>query len=77
MPETMTITTDTATICIFDPERVQHRLSDRPDWWSVRSEELKELNSGSIMIVNVFADGCYRLYAHNGPVTSTGRAVKL
>jgi hypothetical protein len=76
MPETMTITTDTATICVFDPERVQHRLNDRPDWWSARSEELQETNNGNIMIVNVFADGCYKLYTHDGPVTSTGRAVR-
>ena len=73
--EIVTIATDTATICVFDPERVQHRLNDRPDWWSVRSEELKELNNGNIMIVNVFADGYYKLYVHNGPVTSSGRAV--
>jgi hypothetical protein len=72
---TMTIATDTATICVFDPERVRHRSNDRPDWWSVRSEELEETNNGNIMIVNVFVDGYYKLCVHNGPVTGTGRAV--
>jgi hypothetical protein len=51
--------TDTATLCIFDPVALRHRLSDDADWWSVPSEELREVNSGTVGFVGLGSDGQY------------------
>lgn len=58
--------TSTATVCIFDPQRLRHRLDDAPDWWSIVSEEIKELNQGNAMIVGLGSDGAYSVQVHVG-----------
>jgi hypothetical protein len=50
-------TTDTATMCIFDPDCLKHRLQDDADWWSVPSVELEEMNAGHVAFVSLTEDG--------------------
>jgi hypothetical protein len=56
-----TVTTDTATIVLFDPECMRHRLNDEADWWSLPQEELLEVNRANAAFMNVSADGRYEL----------------
>jgi Family of unknown function (DUF6386) len=56
-----TITTDTATICLFDLASLQHRLNDVGDWWSIPKNELEEVNAGNALILNLGADGSYEV----------------
>lgn len=61
MPEecSFILTTSTASVCIFDPDCLRHRVKDAPDWWSDYSEEIIELNRGNAMIVGVGSDGSF------------------
>lgn len=56
-----TVTTDTATIVLFDPECMRHRLKEDADWWSLPQEELLEVNRANAAFMNVTADGRYEL----------------
>ncbi|SFP51138.1 DUF6386 family protein [Variovorax sp. 770b2] len=56
-----TVTTDTATIVLFDPECMRHRLNEDADWWSLPQEELLEVNRANAAFLNVSADGRYQL----------------
>ncbi|WP_426390315.1 DUF6386 family protein [Variovorax sp. R-27] len=56
-----TVTTDTATIVLFDPECMRHRLNEDADWWSLPQEELLEVNRANAAFMNVSADGRYEL----------------
>jgi hypothetical protein len=51
--------TDTATVCIFDPASLRHRLRNDADWWSLPEEELREVNEGTALFVGLGADGAY------------------
>ena len=51
--------TDTATLAIFDPARLRHRLDDDADWWSVPADEVAEINAGNLLSVSVGTDGHY------------------
>jgi hypothetical protein len=53
------ISTDTATICIYDLECLKHRISDTADWWSLPWEEVSEVNNGNILFLDVGDDGTY------------------
>lgn len=55
------IKTDTATVVVFDPDRMKHRLADDADWWSVPDEEVPEINRGNVLFVTLGADGVYDL----------------
>jgi hypothetical protein len=46
-------------LCIVDPVALRHRLHDDADWWSVPSEELREVNSGAVGFVSLGSDGPY------------------
>lgn len=59
-----TIVTGTATLCVFDPALLRHRLDDDCDWWSIRSEELAAVNAGQVAFFNVGGDGAYELALH-------------
>ena len=48
--EEFKFTTDTATIAVFDPERLHHRLTDSADWWSIPADEVAEINRGNIKV---------------------------
>ncbi len=54
-------TTDTATIAIFDPARLQHRLTDSADWWSIPADEIAEINQGNMLSVSTGSDGFYEI----------------
>lgn len=56
---TFNLVTSTATVCIFDPRRLEHRVNDSPDWWSDYMEEIEEVNRGNVMIVGLGRDGSY------------------
>jgi len=56
-----TVTTDTSTIVIFDPECMQHRLNEVADWWSLPGDELLEINRANAAFLNVHRDGAYEL----------------
>lgn len=53
------ITTDTATICIFDLVAMAHRRSDVGDWWSIPSDRVFETKSGNALFIDVGDDGTY------------------
>ena len=61
----VTIVTGTATVCVFDPALVRHKLDDDCDWWSIPGAELAAVNAGQVAFFNVGGDGAYdiALYA--------------
>ena len=58
------IVTGTATVCVFDPALLRHKLEDDCDWWSIPSEELAAVNAGQVAFFNVGGDGAYELALH-------------
>lgn len=58
------IRTDTATLAVFDPARLQHRLDDEPDWWSVPRDEVEEINRGNVLFVSTGVDGDYLIHVY-------------
>ena len=61
--ERFTMMTGTATICIFDPAALKHRVADHADWWSDVDEELKEVNAANVVFVALGSDGQYEVEA--------------
>lgn len=59
--ERFTMTTGTATVCIFDLGALKHRVADYADWWSDEEEELKEVNAATVAFVALGADGRYEV----------------
>lgn len=59
------IVTGTATLCVFDPALVRHKLEDDCDWWSIPSAELAAVNGGQVAFFNVGGDGAYDLVVHD------------
>ncbi|MED5595267.1 DUF6386 family protein [Janthinobacterium sp. P210006] len=59
------IVTGTATLCVFDPALVRHKLEDDCDWWSIPSAELTAVNGGQVAFFNVGGDGAYDLVVHD------------
>lgn len=55
----MEISTDTATICMFDKACLIHRKDDAGDWWSLPKNELQEAIAGNALFLNVGDDGTY------------------
>lgn len=53
------ITTDTATICLFDTACLAHRKDDIGDWWSLPQNELLEVVQGNALFLNLGEDGTY------------------
>ncbi|MGK5060879.1 DUF6386 family protein [Janthinobacterium sp. LB3P112] len=60
----VTIVTGTATVCVFDPALLRHKLDNDCDWWSLRSAELAAVNAGQVAFFNVGGDGAYDLTLH-------------
>ena len=58
------IVTGTATLCVFDPALLRHKLDDDCDWWSIPSEELAAVNAGQVAFFNVGGDGAYDIALH-------------
>lgn len=76
MSKSVKIKTDTATIVIFDPKELNHRLQDSPDWWTSPKEALKEINSGNALFINVEEDGVYTLHILNKPPSTTIKSIE-
>jgi len=53
--------TDTATLCVFDPSRLKHRLHDDADWWTTSDSELIEVNKGNVAFFGLGSDGIFRV----------------
>jgi hypothetical protein len=60
--------TDTATLAVFDPARLHHRLADSADWWSIPRDEVTEINRGNMFSVSTGSDGCYETEVFAGVV---------
>ncbi|WP_426088338.1 DUF6386 family protein [Janthinobacterium sp. PSPC1-1] len=60
----VTIVTGAATVCVFDPALVRHKLDDDCDWWSIPGAELAAVNAGQVAFFNVGGDGAYDLVWH-------------
>ncbi|OFA01658.1 hypothetical protein JAB9_13510 [Janthinobacterium sp. HH107] len=58
------ILTGTATLCVFDPALLRHKLDDDCDWWSLPSAELAAVNAGQAAFFNVGGDGAYDVVLH-------------
>lgn len=55
----MRVSIDTATLAVFDPARLRHRLVDDPDWWTWPPDVLADLNAGNVLPVDLGSDGVY------------------
>ncbi|MDZ5633726.1 DUF6386 family protein [Janthinobacterium sp. GMG1] len=58
------IVTGTATVCVFDPALLRHKLEEDCDWWSLPSAELAAVNAGQVAFFNVGGDGAYDIALH-------------
>jgi hypothetical protein len=59
MDEVVQFFTDAATLVAFDPQQLQQRIDDEPDWWCGDAGSLPEVNSGDIAIIGLDGDGVY------------------
>lgn len=55
------ISTDTATLSVFDLDAIKHRISDTADWWSLPEDEVEEVNRGNIIFIGLGDDGVYEV----------------
>lgn len=55
------ITTDTASLCVYDLAALRHRVEDVGDWWSIPKNELEELVLRNAAILNLGSDGSYEV----------------
>jgi len=73
----MRVATDTATLAVFDPARLRHRLSSSHDWWTWSPDCAEEMNAGNLLAVDFGADGIYEVVIHldtDRPETESGVA---
>ena len=61
-----TFDTDTATLAIFDPAALAHRITDTADWWSLAEDALAEINTGNVLFVDLGRDGSYAVEIRRG-----------
>lgn len=67
-----TFGTDTATLCVYDPAVISHRVDDSVDWWSLPEEELLEVNSGTAFICGLQSDGVYKVILNSSATSTSG-----
>jgi hypothetical protein len=60
MNHTCKFFTDTATLAVFDPLQLKHRVDDVDDWWCLNFAQLEEVRSGKIALVSLGSDGVYQ-----------------
>jgi hypothetical protein len=65
--------TDTATLAIFDPIRLKHRVTGASDWWCENFLELEEVRSGAIALLSLGGDGVFRARITDGHLTPDER----
>lgn len=70
---TFKFATDTASISIFDEAALHHRLDDPADWWADPDEEVREVNKGDVIFVDLGADGTYTVCLHTGARQAEGQ----
>lgn len=70
LDETITFVTDTATLSIFDPLVLQHKILEDSDWWSQDFATYPEIQQGLISLLNVQYDGHYKIRFTSLPVLS-------
>lgn len=59
LPVKGSISTDTASLVVFDLSALSHRVEDECDWWADPKEELVELAARNVLIVGLGSDGLY------------------
>jgi hypothetical protein len=65
LDHTLTFATDTATLAIFDPEVLRHRIDD-DDWWTGNALAIPELLAGDIALSGLGGDGVYAVRVTDG-----------
>jgi hypothetical protein len=59
------IATDTATLAVFDPECLRHRVADKiHDWWTLSEMLAEETTAANLFALNLGADGDYEVFVH-------------
>ncbi|MEA3009636.1 MAG: hypothetical protein QOJ91_1328 [Sphingomonadales bacterium] len=61
LPVTGEFATATASLAVFDPAAVDHRVDDDCDWWADPGDELEELRARNLLIVGLVDDGGYKV----------------
>lgn len=61
MGNSFSISTDTATLSVFDLDAIKHRVGDTADWWSLPEDEIEEVNKGNIIFIGLGDDGIYEV----------------
>jgi len=69
--ENFEFVTDAATLCVFDPEALRHRLSDDADWWSDSEERNLEMNLGNVAFFDLGGDGKFTVVIKDGKAASS------
>jgi hypothetical protein len=71
--------TDTATVAVFDPDALAHRLNDSDDWWSDPDEEIPEVEAGNMALIELGQDGTYGVSAQilDAPPKPLERALRV
>lgn len=72
MNEIVTFFTDAATLALFDPTVLNHRIEDASDWW-IDTDPVPEVAAGHVAIVELGADGVYQVRVTNEALTSDER----
>jgi hypothetical protein len=65
--------TDTATLAVFDPAVLAHRVEDDVDWWCGDFAAIDEVRNGSASIVSVGSDGVYQVRITDADLTEHER----
>src|SRR5262245_61116848 len=60
----MRLAAATATLAVFDPTRLRHRVDSPADWWTWAPDVLADLNAGNVLPVDVASDGLYAVTVH-------------
>jgi hypothetical protein len=73
LDHTLSFSTDTATLAIFDQEVLCARINDRGDWWIGNPLGISEVQTGDMALVGLGGDGSYRVRVTDGPLTAAER----
>lgn len=68
LPLRAEISTDTASLVVFDLSALSHRVGDECDWWADPKEELAELAARNGLIVGLGSDGFYDIEITDCPL---------
>jgi hypothetical protein len=74
MEHLILLSTDTATLAVFDPAVLAFRVSDRCDWWTDDLHLLPEVASGEVSLLSLSGDGFYKIRVTDGALTEAEAA---